>query len=113
MCEFKVTVSDGKKSSIVATDIIYAEQVEGKVILRDILGVSSEVNSAIISYVNVNSQQLKLLSLPILKTFTRFLEIYAKSVTEDKYNPEIEETWNQLKNEGNQLIENLKKASAF
>ncbi|MEM3561600.1 MAG: CooT family nickel-binding protein [Candidatus Jordarchaeaceae archaeon] len=113
MCEFKVTVSDGKKSSIVATDIIYAEQVEGKVILRDILGASSEVNSAIISYVNVNSQQLKLLSLPIIENFARFLQLYTKSVTDGKYNPEIEETWNQLKNEGNQLINNLKKASAF
>jgi len=28
MCEFKVLVSDGKSSSVVATDIVYAEQVE-------------------------------------------------------------------------------------
>lgn len=108
MCEFKVSVSDGKQSSVVATDVVYAEQVEGKIILRDILGVSSDVESAIISYVNVNSQQMKLLSLPILTSFFKFIEMYAKCASEGKYNPEVESTWNKLKNEGMRLIEELK-----
>lgn len=108
MCEFKVSVSDGKQSSIVATDIVYAEQVEGKIVLRDILGVSSEVESAIISYVNVNSQQMKLLSLPILQSFIKFIELYTKCTADGKYAPEIEGAWNQLKIEGNQIVEDLK-----
>ncbi|MFB0563161.1 MAG: CooT family nickel-binding protein [Candidatus Lokiarchaeia archaeon] len=108
MCEFKVSVSDGKQSSVVATDIVYAEQVEGKIVLRDILGVSSEVESAIISYVNVNSQQMKLLSLPVLQSFIKFIELYTKCTEDGKYDPEIEGAWNQLKIEGNQILEDLK-----
>jgi predicted RNA-binding protein len=113
MCEFKVTVSDGKKSSIAATDIIYAEQVEGKVILRDILGASLEVNSAIISYVNVNTQQLRLLSIPILESLTKFLGLYIECVKNGRYNAEIEEAWDRLKNEGKKLIDGLRKDSTL
>jgi predicted RNA-binding protein len=108
MCEFKVSVSDGKQSSVVATDVVYAEQTEGKIILKDILGVSSAVESAIISYVNVNSQQMKLLSSPMFTSFFKFIEIYAKCAKEGRYNPEVESTWKQLKKEGDQLIEELK-----
>nr|MDO8079950.1 CooT family nickel-binding protein [Candidatus Freyarchaeota archaeon] len=108
MCEFKVSVSDGEQWSVVATDVVYAEQVEGKIVLRDILGVSSAVESAIISYVNVNSQQMKLLSLPILTSFFKFIELYAKCAADGEYDPEFESIWNQLKIEGNRLIEDLK-----
>jgi predicted RNA-binding protein len=108
MCEFKVSVSDGKKSSVVATDVVYAEQVEGKIVLRDILGSPSVVDSAIISLVNVNSQQMKLLSLPILTSFIKFVELYTKCAEDGEYDPEFESTWNQLKIEGNRLIEDLK-----
>ncbi len=108
MCEFKVSVSDGSESSFVANDIVYAEQVEGKIVLRDILGVSSVVESAIISYVNVNSQQMKLLSLPILNSFTKLIELYTKCTADGKFDPEIESAWDQLKIEGNLLVEDLK-----
>ncbi|WXG40193.1 MAG: CooT family nickel-binding protein [Candidatus Freyarchaeum deiterrae] len=108
MCEFKVSVSDSVKSSVVATDVVYAEQVEGKVVLRDILGVSSVVDSAIISYVNVNSQQMKLLSLPIFTSFIKFIELYNKCAADGECDPEFESAWNKLKLEGNQLIEDLK-----
>ncbi|MHA1262275.1 MAG: CooT family nickel-binding protein [Candidatus Freyarchaeota archaeon] len=108
MCEFKVLVSDGKSSSVVATDIVYAEQVEGRVILRDILGVSSEVDSAVISYVNVNSQQMKLLSLPILASFLRFVEQYTQCVSGGGSTADVESAWNRLVEEGGRLIESLK-----
>ncbi|MEX2707144.1 MAG: CooT family nickel-binding protein [Candidatus Freyrarchaeum guaymaensis] len=108
MCEFKVSVSDGKSSSVVATDIVYAEQVEGRVVLRDILGVSSEVDSAVISYVNVNSQQMKLLSLPILSSFLRFVELYTQCASGRGATDELESVWNRLTEEGNRLIEGLK-----
>lgn len=108
MCEFKVSVYDGKKSSVVATDVVYAEQIGEKIVLRDILGVSSTVESAMISYVNVNSQQMKLLSLPILASFSKFIEMYVKYAAEGKYISELENIWNKIKKEGEQLIEELK-----
>lgn len=108
MCEFKVTVSDGGQSSVVATDIVYAELVDGKIILKDILGVSLVVESAIISHVNVNSQQMKLLSLPIINNFIKFIEHYNKCISEREYNSDLEKIWNQFKIDGDTLVEDLK-----
>ena len=108
MCEFKVSVSDGSKSSIVANDIVYAEQVDGKIVLKDILGVTSLVESAIISYINVNQQQMKLLSLPVLNSFIKFVGLFTECKADGKYDPDIESIWNQLKIEGNRLVEDLK-----
>ena len=59
MCEFKVLLNE----RIVFTDVVYAKEENGKVLLRDILGKSKEYRKCRIVEVDVNSTRLVLSSL--------------------------------------------------
>ena len=54
MCEFNVFF-DGEK---VFEDVIYAKSEAGKVVLKDILGVSKKFQNCVIAEVNVISEKL-------------------------------------------------------
>lgn len=59
MCEFKVTL-DGE---VVFEDVIYAKDEGGKVILKNVLGASKEVENCAIIEVDVGSERLALASI--------------------------------------------------
>jgi predicted RNA-binding protein len=58
MCEFTVL----KRDEVVFKDAVYARFEGGKVIVRDVLGVSKTFENCIIEEVDVKSEQLVLAS---------------------------------------------------
>ena len=66
MCEFKVKLNSENELKDVCNEVIYAN-VDETIVLRDILGSTNEVESAIITEVSVPSAKMTLLYSPILK----------------------------------------------
>ncbi len=60
MCEFKVYLKKDNQEEIVAEDILYAKNTEGKVTLRPILGNQVTIDNAEIIEVDVEAERLVL-----------------------------------------------------
>tara|TARA_B100000315_G_C14272760_1_gene449421 strand:- start:224 stop:436 length:213 start_codon:yes stop_codon:yes gene_type:complete len=60
MCEFTVYLKKDNKEEVVAEDILYAKNTEGKVVLKPILGNQVVIDNAIIIEVDVESERLVL-----------------------------------------------------
>lgn len=73
MCEFKV--SDKRDGEQIAEEILvlsYSE--EKKLQLRDILGISEEIDSGLIYDVNTLDQSCTIIQHPIIKPFLEFID---------------------------------------
>jgi len=60
MCEFTVYLKKDNKEEVVAEDILYAKNTEGKVVLKPILGNQVIIDNAIIIEVDVEAERLVL-----------------------------------------------------
>ncbi|MBD3197573.1 MAG: CooT family nickel-binding protein [Candidatus Lokiarchaeota archaeon] len=73
MCEFKV--KEEKEETLLAEEIVvlsYSE--ENKLELRDILGISEQLDSALILEVNTLNQQCKVVQHPIVKHLIQLMK---------------------------------------
>lgn len=107
MCEFRVVSKTDKGEQDVGEDIVHVRVSDGAVELKDILGVTSTVNEAMIEEVDVKSEVLKLVASPLLPKLHRFLEAYRKCEAEKAYSEDVENLWNEVKAFGDETIRNL------
>jgi hypothetical protein len=108
MCEFKIKlIESGKEESLAAEDISYLQyQEDGSLLLKG-LGIREKVDSAIISEINVYSEEggvIRLFKAPIIGNFLRFL----KKIENGAYDPEMDEIWAEFIAKGNELLDQLK-----
>ena len=108
MCEFKVKINSENQLKDVCNEIIYAK-VDENIILRDILGSTNEVESAIITEVSVPSAKMTLLYSPILKNILKFLKLQNQCYEKGLFDQELSKLWNEIKDEGDAWIDTLKK----
>jgi len=109
MCEFKIKlVEPGKEESLAAEDISYLQlQDDGSLLLKG-LGIRENVDSAIISEINVYSEEggvIRLFKVPIIGDFIRFL----KKIETGASDPEMDEIWNDFVAKGNELLNQIKR----
>ncbi len=109
MCELKVAVVTPSKNEHVAEDVIFAQVENGHVILRDVLGTMRTVPDALISNVDISKEALSLVQSPIVGPFLRFLDA-CNTAEVDGNCEKVEETWNDLKAEGDQAVRSLWRA---
>ena len=109
MCEFNIEIIPKNPSHTKIENILMAYHEDGAVICRDILGSSEIIKSAIISEVSVPSEKLTIFQSDILDPIMRFIELLKKCKVEKKYDPKLEQLWDDIKNKGSEMIESLKK----
>ncbi|NVM03724.1 MAG: CooT family nickel-binding protein [Candidatus Helarchaeota archaeon] len=106
MCEFKVKMTSENDVKDVCKDVLYAK-IDENIILRDILGTTNTVESAIITEVSVPSAKMTLLYSPILKNILKLLKLQNKCFEEGKFDKKMTEIWEQVKKEGDIFINSL------
>ena len=106
LCEFKVKLSSENNVKDVCQDVLYAK-IEENIILRDVLGTTNTVESAIITEVSVPSAKMTLLYSPILKNILKLLKIQTKCYEEGKFDNKMTEIWEAIKKEGDSFINSL------
>ena len=106
LCEFKVKMNSENDVKDVCKDVLYAK-IDENIILRDILGTTNTVESAIITEVSVPSAKMTLLYSPILKNILKFLKLQNKCFEEGKFDKKMTEIWEQVKKEGDIFINSL------
>ncbi len=107
LCEFKVKLNAENSVKDVCNEVLYAK-IDENIILRDILGTTNTVESAIITEVSVPSAKMTLLYSPILKSILKLLQLQNKCYEEGKFDNKIIEIWDQVKKEGDSFINSLK-----
>ena len=108
MCELSVLISeDDGETRQIAKDVVYALQNGDTLILKSILGASTEISSAMIAKINITNETLILVAHPIVGQFLKFFAL----LTDESNISDIEHAWNQLKKMGNELIKRSKNQS--
>lgn len=107
MCEFKVVLEDDGKLREVASDIIHIKLEGNMLMLRDIIGKTVKLKSAIITEVNVPREELKLYSNSLLDKVLTFIKKYNECVRTGTYSEDLEELWEEVKAEGSEMIRSL------
>ena len=100
MCELSVLLNEDGESRQIAKAVVYALQNGDMLIVKDILGASTEVSSAMIAKVNITNETLTLVAHPLVGQFLKFFALLTD--TSDK--SDIEQAWNQLKELGEELL---------
>jgi hypothetical protein len=90
----------------VCNDVLYAK-IDENIILRDILGTTNTVESAIITEVSVPSAKMTLLYSPILKNILKLLKLQNECYKEGKFDNKMIEIWEKVKKEGDSFINSL------
>jgi len=106
LCEFKVKLSSENNVKDVCQDVLYAK-IDENIILRDILGTTNTVESAIITEVSVPSARMTLLYSPILKNILKLLKVQTRSYEEGKFDKKMIAIWETIKKEGDSFINSL------
>ncbi|MBS7288586.1 MAG: CooT family nickel-binding protein [Candidatus Freyarchaeota archaeon] len=100
MCEFNVKVKEHDGEKEVANDIVYVKLDGEGVTLKDITSKPTKVESAIVSYVNVTSEELHLVKHPLIGAFLKLLsELSSSSNLED-----AQASWKAFVKEGERLL---------
>jgi len=73
LCEFKVKVVARDGEVKVAGDIVYVKVDDEGVTLKDITGKPVKVESSLVSYINVTSEELHLIKHPLISAFLKLL----------------------------------------
>lgn len=100
MCEFNVKVKEHDGEKEVASDIVYVKLDGGGITLKDITGRSTKVESAIVSYVNVTSEELHLTKHPLISAFLKLLSELSSSSNLE----EAQASWKAFVKEGERLL---------
>lgn len=107
MCEFKVVTRKANSEDKIAEDIVKIFYENEKLVLIDVLGNKTLVEGALITDVDVNNEQLKILQQPIVGCVIRFLEKFFECLQRSTYNPEVENAWKEVKFRGELMIREL------
>ena len=84
MCEFKIiNKSDGSQLAEDILVLFYTDNNE--LILKDVLGMGEQLDSALILDVNTLNQKCVVFQHPLVKSFISLV----KSINENKVNPEL------------------------
>jgi len=102
LCELSVLLNEDGEQRQIAKDIVYALQNGDTLIIKDILGASKEVTSAMIAKVNITNETLTLIAHPLVGQFLKF---FALLIDESSIS-DIKKTWNNLKEMGDEFIIN-------
>ena len=108
MCELSVLLNKDGESQQIAKDVVYALQNGDRLIVKDILGTTTEISSAMIAKVNITNETLTLIAHPLVGQFLKFFALYTET---DGSISDIEQAWNQLKKMGDELIKRSKNQS--
>ncbi len=101
MCEFRVKLEERNGEKDVANDIVYVKLDERGVVLKDVTGMTFRVDSAIVSYVNVTSEELRLVEHPLIGVFLKLLSKLASSNSTEG----ARALWEAFIKEGEKLLE--------
>jgi predicted RNA-binding protein len=101
MCELSVLLNKDGESQQIAKDIVYALQDGDTMVVRDILGTSTQVSSAMIAKLNITNETLTLIAHPLVGQFLKFFAL----LTDESSISEVEQAWDQLKKMGDELIQ--------
>jgi predicted RNA-binding protein len=108
MCELSVSLNEDGQSRQIAKDVVYALQNVDSVIVKDILGTSTKVTSAMITKINITNETLTLKTHPLVGQFLKFFSLCTEM---DGSISDINQAWNQLKKMGDELIERSRNQS--
>lgn len=116
MCELEVYLKRPNSSQKVASEIIYAAADRGTLFVRDVVGSTTKLDGTIVSEVDINRERMELKESPILRPLLEFISEYDDCLSTGKYEGELEERWEEVKNRGDQMVRELwvkfKKANA-
>lgn len=108
MCELKVSLNTAEGSRPIAEDVVYANLEKGHVLLKDVLGTTREVPDALITTLDIGREHLSLTRSSMVGAFLRFLAA-CESVEASRNIAEVEESWNELKADGDESVRSLRR----
>jgi predicted RNA-binding protein len=108
MCELSVLLNEDGQSRQIAKDAVYALQNVDSVIVKDILGTSTKVTSAMITKINITNETLTLITHPLVGEFLKFFALYTET---NGSISDLDQAWNQLKKMGDELIKRSRNQS--
>jgi len=104
-CRFRVLTEEGKY--VIAENVVKAFY-EGKTLkLVNILNEVVTIENAMISEVDLNRGELRILENQILGEVLEFLRTYTYCLNKSIYDSSVEELWNRVKSLGELMIREL------
>jgi len=100
MCEFKVKkIKNGKEIEIV-DNVLYSTIQDNKLIFRNILGMTTTVENALITEISVPSERIALMESPILPHFYGLMQLINEQATKE----DIKKAWIEFKEKGDKVL---------
>lgn len=100
MCEFKVKILENGEEKQITENILFSKVEDGKVIFRNILGMTTTVENALIDEISVPSEKILLIRSEIIPYFYDLVHLQSTNATKE----EIKEAWNKLRDVGDKIF---------
>ena len=100
MCEFKVKILENGEEKEVAENILFSKIENSTIIFRNILGMTTTIENAIIDEVSVPSEKILLIKSDLVPYFYDLIHLQNSNASKD----ELNKAWNALKEIGNSLF---------
>jgi len=101
MCEFKVKKIENEKEIEIIDNVLYSTIQDNKLIFRNILGMTTTVENALITEISVPSEKILLIESPLIEPFYELMRIINENGTKE----EIKKSWSEFKALGDKIIE--------
>ena len=100
MCEFKVKILENGEEKEITENILFSKIDDKKIIFRNILGMTTTVEKAMIDEVSVPSEKILLIKSDLIPYFYDLIHLQNSNASKD----ELKKAWNNLKEIGNILF---------
>ena len=100
MCEFKVKILENGEEKEIAENILFSKIDDKKIIFRNILGMTTVVENAMIDEVSVPSEKILLKKSDLVPYFYELIKLQNSNASPE----DIKNSWNALKKVGDSLF---------
>ena len=100
MCEFKVKKFDNGKEIEIVDSVLYSTIQDNKLIFRNILGMTTTVENALITEISVPSEKLLFVESPLIPPFYGLMNLIKENAT----SKEIKKAWSEFKEMGDKIL---------
>ncbi|MHA1785743.1 MAG: CooT family nickel-binding protein [Candidatus Helarchaeota archaeon] len=100
MCEFKLKMLENDNEKEISENILYSTIEDDKLIFRNILGMTTSVENAMIIEISVLSEKILLLKSDLMPYVYKLIQLQNSGASDQ----DIKDAWIKLKEMGNKLF---------
>ena len=100
MCEFKVKKIENGNEIEITDNILYSRIQDNKLIFRNILGMTTTVENALITEISVPSERIVFMESPLIPPFYGLMKLINEQATKE----EIKNAWLAFKEKGDKIL---------